>query len=205
MNGTSKCKICEKEFKWYTDKTRKPQKFCSKECYNKEPRIYLSERYRKIREDKDLLFTRFKKRFEKTVVKKEGCWDWKGCQHHSGYVPFKEIHRKNGLAHRASWIIYRGEIPEGMLVCHTCDNKRCTNPDHLFLGSHKENTQDMHSKGRGNIGKKNNKTVLTEEQVIEIRNLLKIGVKMTRIAKDYSVNPGTIWFISKNITWKHLK
>ncbi len=113
--------------------------------------------------------------------------------------------KKNDLAHRASYRIHKGEIPEGMLVCHTCDNKRCTNPEHLFLGTYKDNTQDMHKKKRGQYGIKHHRCKLNDEKVKEIKKLLKMGVKMNRIADDYNVSDGTIWFIDKKVTWKHIK
>jgi hypothetical protein len=205
MHGKSFCKTCGNEFKWIRAKTQALPKCCSKECLYKQPKKWVVDRFRKFKEDEEFRKENYTKRFEKRVIKKDGCWEWKGCMHHSGYLPFKTMDRKNDFAHRASWRIYRGEIPEDRIVCHSCDNKRCTNPDHLFLGTYKENTANMYAKGRGNIGEKNHKSMLEENQVRDIKNLLKTGVTMTRIAKDYGVSSGTIWFIAHNITWKHIK
>jgi hypothetical protein len=86
-----------------------------------------------------------------------GCWLWVGPDNGKGYGLLgirnrpKKI-RYNLLAHRASWTIHKGDIPEGALVLHKCDVRSCVNPDHLFLGSPKDNTQDMIAKGRRSSG-----------------------------------------------------
>lgn len=204
MQGTSKCHTCGLEFKWIRAKSQVIPRFCCKECFDKHPKPWAVERFKKFKEDPIFRKDNYKKRFEDLVIKKDGCWDWKGCEHHSGYLPFKTEDRKNDFAHRASWRIHNGEIPEGLIVCHKCDNKRCTNPHHLFLGTYRENTADMHDKKRGCYGEENHKSKLTESQVKVIKNMLKIGVKGTRIAKEFEVTDGTIWFIAKGKTWKHI-
>lgn len=84
-----------------------------------------------------------------------GCWEFK-TKLTTGYGQIE--HRgKVSLAHRVSWEIHVGKIPEGMFVCHRCDNPPCVNPEHLFLGSHSDNMKDMYSKGRGRKYKRNNK------------------------------------------------
>lgn len=85
-------------------------------------------------------------RFWKYVEKQEGCWIWKACKH-NGYGTFK-VNGTQMFAHRYSYELHKGSIPEGMFVCHTCDNPECTNPNHLFLGTPWDNVQDMLQKGR---------------------------------------------------------
>lgn len=86
-------------------------------------------------------------RFWRKVNKTETCWLWTGYIEKRGYGRFG-YNYKTIEAHRMSWIIANGEIPEGMIICHECDNPSCVNPDHLFLGTHKDNTWDMVDKGR---------------------------------------------------------
>lgn len=78
-----------------------------------------------------------------------GCWEWRGMRNHDGYgqVWVRALQRNVG-AHRISFEQHKGPIPEGLLICHTCDNPPCINPDHLFAGTHKDNTADMMRKGR---------------------------------------------------------
>ena len=87
------------------------------------------------------------KRFWDKVEKTDGCWMWTASTFNDGYGKFK-FEGKNRRAHRMSWIIENGEIPEGMLVMHSCDNPLCVNPSHLSLGTPKENTRDMVNKNR---------------------------------------------------------
>lgn len=102
-------------------------------------------------------------------VKKGGpdeCWNWIGLKRPHGYGR-TSIKGKSIDAHRASWLIHNGEIPDGMCVLHKCDNPSCVNPAHLFLGTHLDNTLDMFSKGRANCPPRK----VSHEQVREIKRL----------------------------------
>ena len=86
-------------------------------------------------------------RFWKKVQKTESCWNWIGGGRGNGYGSFR-FQGKTIDTHRISWMIHHGSIPEGLCVLHSCDNRRCTNPSHLFLGTKKVNHDDMVAKGR---------------------------------------------------------
>jgi hypothetical protein len=103
-----------------------------------------------------------------------------------------EYKRKTYLAHRVSYLIYKGPIPKGMHVCHSCDNRQCVNPDHLWLGTQKQNIQDMLTKGRDNY---RFSCKLSDSQVAEIRAALKLKESQTSIAKRFGVSPSYVSMI----------
>jgi HNH endonuclease len=138
--------------------------------------------------------------------KKEGnCLIWTRAPNSSKYGRFNQ-NRKNYSPHRASYETFNGEIPNGYLVLHKCDNPRCINPKHLFLGTHKENTHDMMKKDRmANFkGENNSKAILTENQVLEIRKLHSKGMKTKEIANLYNVKYYTCLDVVNRRNWRHI-
>lgn len=148
-----------------------------------------------------------KERFEKKIIKDDaGCWWWTAGKDHKGYGRFG-IDGKTQLAHRVSYRLYVGEIPDGLYVCHHCDNPSCVRPDHLFLGTATDNMQDCKSKGRhryiqpDNSGEKNYHTKLTEEDVRTIRKMRADGARQIDLAKEFGVAPNTISAIVYYRNW----
>lgn len=135
------------------------------------------------------------------TVTEAGCWEWRGfCAQPGGYgrVGYK-------LAHRVSYELHRGPIPEGHFVCHRCDNPPCINPDHLFLGTPAENTADAVSKKRMAWGERAGAAKLTAGAVREIRALHAEGARPTQLAARYGVTHSAINFIIRRRTWAHLE
>lgn len=137
--------------------------------------------------------------FENNFDKTEGCWEWKGTLHKGGYGKFRSLG-----AHRAAYEYYIDKIPKGILVCHICDNRKCVNPSHLFLGTHKDNSQDMARKLRGRHGTKTNLSKLNESQVLEIRKMRISGKEYKEISDHFGICWGTVGTVCKNRQWKHV-
>lgn len=135
-------------------------------------------------------------RFWKKVSKSTKCWIWTGTLRPNGYGKLTGA-LDNGLpdhVHRLSWILHFGAIPQGMCVCHRCDNRRCVRPGHLFIGNYSDNMLDAFDKGRAKNwpGAKSPNAKLTQRQADKIRTLYANG-KHTRIIADmYSVSDRTI-------------
>lgn len=135
-----------------------------------------------------------------------GCWPYQGQKIKDGYGRLRYRGRKM-LAHRMAWIYSYGDIPEGMQCCHTCDNPSCCNPSHLFLGTQKDNMQDMRAKGR-RIGKLRGEMVygskLSADQVKQIRIRHENGAKPSVLAGEYGVTSQSIRAVLKRTNWKHI-
>jgi hypothetical protein len=135
------------------------------------------------------------------------CIEWTGSISRYGYgvVTFEgKNHRVNRFAYELS----NGDIPLGMLVCHKCDNRACFNVDHLFLGTPKDNSQDMRAKNRHgfkvNPGSQNGFSKLSENDVRKIRERRSCGEAYNKIAADYGVCATAAHYVCK-VGWRHLK
>lgn len=131
------------------------------------------------------------------------CWEWNGTRDTWGYGQIR-ISRKTYRVHRISYMLENGEIPNGLLVCHHCDNKSCVNPYHLFLGTHWDNAHDALSKGRMPIGEEIAQAKLKEKDVLEIRRLSDFGIKRCVLGKMFKINDSTVSKIALRKRWAHI-
>lgn len=172
----------------------------SKAHIEEEPVIYVKNQA--IREED--IKPRFEAKFERT----DDCWEWTACRNNNGYGIFV-INGNNCLAHRVSYMLYVGEIPQGLDICHKCDNRRCVNPNHLFPGTKSENMQDCVSKGRYKpfIARCEDSpnAKLTNEQVAHIKRSLRDGVRQIELAHELGVSRHVIWQIKDGRTWGSLE
>ena len=145
--------------------------------------------------------------FWENVIKTDKCWVYQGKPNHAGYK-LVQFRRERIFAHRLSWRFTFGEIPEGKLICHHCDNPPCVRPNHLFLGDSQSNIDDMIKKGRMviNRGNKNHRSTITEDQVREVRSLLTLG-KFThrQIAEQLKISYWIIIKIANGSRWGWVK
>ena len=127
-------------------------------------------------------------------------WQWKAAKLPFGYGHMY-INGKVEAAHRISYRIHNGEIPEGMLVLHNCDEPGCVNPEHLYLGTDADNMLDKVKRGRCINGEEIKQSKLTKNQVIEIKKKREKGLKLIDIANEYGVSTSQIRRISLGINW----
>ena len=148
-----------------------------------------------------------KERFNaKWEIDENGCWVWTGAKLPKGYGFIKIPRtRRQIYAHRLSFLISGRTIPEGMNVLHRCDNPACVNPEHLFIGSQKDNLQDMAAKHRHLCGEKNTESVLTAPDVVKIKRLLAMNMfSQKEIGRMFGVAQITISRIHRGLLWKHI-
>lgn len=140
------------------------------------------------------------------------CWEWKAYRNKAGYGVFGWTN-KTTLAHRTAWGLEFGEIPEGMCVCHTCDNPACCNPSHLFLGTHRDNMGDCQKKGRHSwsankpatrVSPTQGNFKLNEWQVVGAMSRWLMGHSGAQISRDLGVVPECVYAICNGVRWAHL-
>ncbi len=145
-------------------------------------------------------------RILKNVFENNGCWEWKMATNARSGYGMTSFNGKSMSAHRASYECFKGEIPNKMIVLHFCDNKKCVNPDHLILGTHKENTIDMMKKGRmaSFKGVNNSSAILNEDKVLEIRKMSAQGKKPKQIAAHFGIKYYTCIDVINRRNWNHI-
>lgn len=156
-----------------------------------------------------LPLTSLQSRFLSKVDTSDSCWLWTGTQNGRGYGQLSA--GRNGgsprRAHRVSYELFVAPIPDGLEVCHRCDNPPCVNPDHLFLGTHRDNMADSAKKGRatGAAGERNRHARLTASDILAICRLHGNGVGQRELARRYRIASGHINSIVHRRSWSHVK
>jgi hypothetical protein len=136
----------------------------------------------------------------------KGCWMWEGSKagtHKDKYGRMGYGKTRPG-AHRFSWVLHNGPVPDDMEILHKCDNTLCVNPDHLYVGTHHRNMLDRKARGRGNhpTGERHPKAKLTVEQVEEIRKLGSKGYSNRELGKMFGVSNTAVFHIKKGNHWR---
>lgn len=143
-------------------------------------------------------------RFLYFVHKTDSCWNWVGATDGGGYGIFIKKGGERSKAHRYIWERIYGNIPKRMCICHHCDNPSCVNPKHLFLGTQKDNVQDKMNKGRfiKMKGRKNGRSIMTKDKVIELRKLYKSGnYTYMQLVKRFGISQTQVARIVKKESW----
>ena len=142
-------------------------------------------------------------RFWDKVEKGDGCWLWTGAKHGGGYGAFWDGVRMV-TAHRFAYELCVGPIPDGLYALHHCDVRPCVNPEHLFLGTNRENLRDMVNKGRQLRGERNVQSKLTEDDVREMRIANAGGESLASLGRRYGVSYTTIQKAVQRRSWGHV-
>ena len=144
----------------------------------------------------------------KFVMNEVGCWEWTANKNWKGYGKIDDENGRKVYAHRVAYELQFGAIPDGMHVCHRCDNPGCVRPDHLFLGTPTDNMADKYAKGRDNrigktgaTGESHGRSKLTEADVLAIRADRRSSYK---IAEERGLSQSGVHSAKSGKTWRHL-
>jgi hypothetical protein len=201
------CEQCGAAFEaWAAVVARGEGRFCCRDCYT----VWRASDAGRIP-----LEVLFRRRFDRIDRGDPyDCWDWPGTRNDHGYGTMavgRAGQQRIRRAHRLAWEFLVGPIPDGLDVCHHCDNRLCINPKHLFLGTHAENMRDAARKGRtrGGLvplpGEANPGARLTDAEVLAMRRRYSAGrVTMSRLAAEYGVSLSVVANVLTRRTWRHL-
>lgn len=186
------CFTCEKEFITTKPPSRGIQKYCSNEC-----RAFLN----KLSEEKKIEILKIE--FDKKVIRTSTCWNWNGLKTPDGYARLS-CSTKYGTdkGHIASFLINKGKISEGLVVRHLCHNRICTNPEHLEIGTPKENILDSVKDGKTKKGSQHHNSSLDELQVKEVKRLLEKKYRGRVISNLLKIPELVVSRIKRGITYK---
>ena len=142
---------------------------------------------------------------KRTVESDSGCIEWTGALHHGyGWFRLPGV-RKSATTHRAMWEAVHGPLPSHLYVCHKCDNRRCVNIEHLFVGTLQENLADMRRKGRHVKGERVGGAKLSEDQVAQIRSRYKAGETQRALAAEFGMHQSSLSLLISGKNWKHVE
>ena len=141
-----------------------------------------------------------------SVGSPDECWMWNASKDICGYGTFQIGVKSSVKAHRLSWQFHNGRHPGNMNVCHHCDRPACVNPAHLFLGTQKDNMEDMSKKGRHHDvrGEAHHLVKITNEQVLELRRRVREGESATKVGKEFGICKSTACRIANRTYWGHV-
>lgn len=145
-------------------------------------------------------------KFNKKIDKTETCWNWLGRLDNGGYGRFCIGNGKWHKAHRISYTLFKGDIPDGLVVRHLCNNTKCVNPEHLEIGTHKQNTADMYASNRqpNKKGSHNGRNKFIEKDILEIRQWIDFGYTHQQVADSFNTTQGHITNIINKKAWSHI-
>lgn len=163
----------------------------------------------------------YERLWAKVQVRESGCWEWTGARQRGRWYGIIHTERGSALTHRLVYQMTTGPIPDGICVCHRCDNPICVNPAHLFLGTIADNNADRHAKGRTrgargeaspyrmapekyHRGEATPTSKLTEAQVREIRRRVAGGEPQRGIAREFGLGASQVCRIIRGRSWRHV-
>jgi hypothetical protein len=155
--------------------------------------------------------SKIEQRYLSKVVKQDNCWSWNGFVDKKGYARLAHVGKRGQsvFAHRISYALHFGIEPGDFMVCHKCDNPICTNPNHLFLGTAQDNSNDMVSKGRSPcrpiFGELNPRSILTKEEARYIKLASMIRMSNKELGKLFNVHHSTVSMIKLGKSWADIE